>query len=148
MRQVHGMESGLMQAIGPPLTDVVSWPWLAMLLPRVRVLSYTCLLLPPPVTPCPAPCPPDVRVFVNMEMAEKVYSKKGEHMCPNDGWVCFRNSELISGRLGKVGPGWPSTLDSGRGRREQRPVLMPAPASSHVPTHSPPFPPAFPNTIP
>lgn len=44
-----------------------------------------------------------VRVFVNLEMAEKVYSKKGEHMCPNDGWVCFRNSELISGRLGKVG---------------------------------------------
>ncbi|GIL99158.1 hypothetical protein Vretimale_4372 [Volvox reticuliferus] len=43
-----------------------------------------------------------VRVFVNLEMAEKVYSKKGEHMCPNDGWVCFRNSELISGRLGKV----------------------------------------------
>ncbi len=44
-----------------------------------------------------------MRVFVNLEMAEKVYSKKGEHMCPNDGWVCFRNSELISGRLGKVG---------------------------------------------
>ncbi|GLC35764.1 hypothetical protein PLESTM_000363300 [Pleodorina starrii] len=43
-----------------------------------------------------------VRVFVNLEMAEKVYSKKDEHMCPNDGWVCFRNSELISGRLGKV----------------------------------------------
>ncbi|KAG2499255.1 hypothetical protein HYH03_002834 [Edaphochlamys debaryana] len=42
------------------------------------------------------------RVFVNLEMAEKIYSKKGEHMCPNDGWVCFRNSELISGRLGKV----------------------------------------------
>ncbi|PNW84960.1 hypothetical protein CHLRE_03g165750v5 [Chlamydomonas reinhardtii] len=42
------------------------------------------------------------RVFVNLEMAEKVYTKKGEHMCPNDGWVCFRNSELISGRLGKV----------------------------------------------
>ncbi len=44
-----------------------------------------------------------VRVFVNLEMAEKVYSKKDEHLCPNDGWVCFRNSELISGRLGKVG---------------------------------------------
>ena len=35
-------------------------------------------------------------------MAEKIYSKKGEHMCPQDGFVAFRNSELICGRLGKV----------------------------------------------
>jgi len=34
-------------------------------------------------------------------MAEREYSKKGESMCPKDGWVIFRNSELICGRLGK-----------------------------------------------
>jgi DNA-directed RNA polymerase III subunit RPC1 len=42
------------------------------------------------------------RVFVNLEMAEKIYSKKGQHMCPNDGYVAFRNSEHICGRIGKV----------------------------------------------
>lgn len=42
------------------------------------------------------------RVFVNLSLAEKNYSKSGgETMCPNDGYVCFRNSELISGQLGK-----------------------------------------------
>ncbi len=34
-------------------------------------------------------------------MPEREYSKKGESMCPKDGWVIFRNSELISGRIGK-----------------------------------------------
>ncbi len=33
----------------------------------------------------------------------------GEHMCPEDGYVCFRNSELISGRLGKVRVAMPRT---------------------------------------
>lgn len=42
------------------------------------------------------------RVYVNLEMAEKSYGKKGEHMCPNDGYVAFRNSELLCGRLGKT----------------------------------------------
>jgi DNA-directed RNA polymerase III subunit RPC1 len=41
-------------------------------------------------------------VFVNLEISEKIYSKKGQHMCPNDGYVCFRNSALICGRIGKV----------------------------------------------
>lgn len=40
-------------------------------------------------------------VFVNLEMEEKFYSKKGQYLCPNDGYVCFRNSELLCGRLGK-----------------------------------------------
>lgn len=40
-------------------------------------------------------------VFVNMEMEEKFYTKKGQYLCPNDGYVCFRNSELLTGRLGK-----------------------------------------------
>lgn len=39
-------------------------------------------------------------VFVNVEMPEKVYTK-GEHMCARDGYVCFINSELVSGRVGK-----------------------------------------------
>jgi DNA-directed RNA polymerase III subunit RPC1 len=41
------------------------------------------------------------RIFLNLEMPEREYSKKGESMCPKDGWVVFRNSELICGRLGK-----------------------------------------------
>ncbi|CAA7389528.1 unnamed protein product [Spirodela intermedia] len=42
------------------------------------------------------------RVFLNLTLRERIYSKSGETMCPNDGFVCFRNSELISGQLGKV----------------------------------------------
>eukprot|EP00197_Chlamydomonas_leiostraca_P012021 CAMPEP_0202861128 /NCGR_PEP_ID=MMETSP1391-20130828/2625_1 /ASSEMBLY_ACC=CAM_ASM_000867 /TAXON_ID=1034604 /ORGANISM="Chlamydomonas leiostraca, Strain SAG 11-49" /LENGTH=1424 /DNA_ID=CAMNT_0049540457 /DNA_START=102 /DNA_END=4376 /DNA_ORIENTATION=+ len=42
------------------------------------------------------------RIFVNLEIVEKIYTKKGEHMCPADGYVAFRNSELICGRVGKV----------------------------------------------
>lgn len=42
------------------------------------------------------------RIFVNLQCAEKVYSKKGEAMCPNDGYVVFRNSELLAGQLGKT----------------------------------------------
>jgi DNA-directed RNA polymerase III subunit RPC1 len=41
-------------------------------------------------------------IFLNFELPEREYSKKGESMCPKDGWVCYRNSNLISGRLGKV----------------------------------------------
>jgi len=41
------------------------------------------------------------RVFVNLETTEKVY-KGGEQMCYMDGFVCFHNSELVSGRLGKA----------------------------------------------
>ncbi|CAJ1448813.1 unnamed protein product [Effrenium voratum] len=40
-------------------------------------------------------------VYVNLEVPEKNYTKKGESMCPQDGWVLFRNSELLSGNLGK-----------------------------------------------
>ncbi len=43
----------------------------------------------------------NTKIFVNLEMPEKIYSKKGEHMCPLDGYVAFRNSELMCGRLGK-----------------------------------------------
>lgn len=41
--------------------------------------------------------------LVNFEMREKNYdsSKKMKHFCPNDGWVAFRNSELISGNIAK-----------------------------------------------
>eukprot|EP00898_Chlorokybus_atmophyticus_P005611 jgi/Chlat1/6050/Chrsp4S06335 len=42
------------------------------------------------------------RVFLNLELAEKNYSKKGQHMDPNDGYVCFRNSDLLCGQLGKA----------------------------------------------
>ena len=42
------------------------------------------------------------RIFVNLEVADKLYCKSGEHMCPRDGWVAFRNSDLLSGQLGKA----------------------------------------------
>lgn len=38
---------------------------------------------------------------VNLESEEKFYSKEDRHFCRNDGFVCFRNGELISGSLGK-----------------------------------------------
>lgn len=41
------------------------------------------------------------RLFVNLETSEKIY-KGDEHMCPMDGYVCFHNSELVCGRLGKA----------------------------------------------
>lgn len=54
-----------------------------------------------------------VRVYLNCTVKERTYSKKiiksigGEEievetMCPNDGFVYFRNSELICGQLGKA----------------------------------------------
>ncbi|XP_065849011.1 DNA-directed RNA polymerase III subunit 1 isoform X2 [Euphorbia lathyris] len=56
----------------------------------------------------------NIRVYLNLIVKEKIYSKlkKGdkrekESMCPNDGYVYIRNSELISGQLGK------STLGNG-----------------------------------
>lgn len=45
------------------------------------------------------------KVLVNFEMKEKNYisdkEKNFKHFCPNDGWVAFRNSELISGNIAK-----------------------------------------------
>ncbi|XP_073308006.1 LOW QUALITY PROTEIN: DNA-directed RNA polymerase III subunit 1-like [Primulina huaijiensis] len=43
-----------------------------------------------------------MRVYVNFNVAEKNCQKSAETMCPKDGFVCIRNSELISGQLGKV----------------------------------------------
>ncbi|KAL2922905.1 DNA-directed RNA polymerase III subunit 1, partial [Bienertia sinuspersici] len=51
-----------------------------------------------------------LRVFVNLMVKEKIFSKlegkntpcREETMCPNDGFVYFRNSELICGQLGKA----------------------------------------------
>ncbi|XP_057978200.1 DNA-directed RNA polymerase III subunit 1 [Malania oleifera] len=50
------------------------------------------------------------RVYVNLTVTEKTYMKQkdrtyvssDETMCPNDGFVYFHNSELISGQLGKA----------------------------------------------
>uniref|UniRef100_A0A1D1XDD4 DNA-directed RNA polymerase subunit n=1 Tax=Anthurium amnicola TaxID=1678845 RepID=A0A1D1XDD4_9ARAE len=42
------------------------------------------------------------RVFLNLTVKERIYSKSRETMCHNDGFVYFRNSELLSGQLGKV----------------------------------------------
>ncbi|PSR95151.1 DNA-directed RNA polymerase III subunit 1 like [Actinidia chinensis var. chinensis] len=44
----------------------------------------------------------NMRVYLNLTVREKNYSKSGETMCPNDGFVYFRNSELICGQLGKA----------------------------------------------
>jgi hypothetical protein len=43
-----------------------------------------------------AECP----IFVNLELKEKTYTSQ-LHLCPADGFVCIRNSELVSGRIGK-----------------------------------------------
>jgi len=42
------------------------------------------------------------KVFVNTTVKEKFYSGKGEQMCIKDGWVIFKNSELLCGSLGKT----------------------------------------------
>lgn len=44
------------------------------------------------------------RVFVNLVVHEKNYNKKADigSMCPTDGYVFFRNSELLCGQLGKA----------------------------------------------
>ena len=48
------------------------------------------------------------QIFVNLEVAEKQYSKKDTRaMCPNDGYVVIQNSEIVAGQLGKA------TLGSG-----------------------------------
>ena len=45
------------------------------------------------------------RIFINLVVKERFYTKskvEPEHMCPADGYVCFRNSDLISGQVGKA----------------------------------------------
>lgn len=49
------------------------------------------------------------RIFVNVAVAEKGYSKEGEAFCRNDGFVLFRNSELLAGQLGKATLGMPKS---------------------------------------
>ncbi|CAJ1951517.1 unnamed protein product [Sphenostylis stenocarpa] len=50
----------------------------------------------------------NMRVYVNLTVKEKTYTKLDDKkrelktLCPNDGFVYFRNSELISGQIGKV----------------------------------------------
>jgi DNA-directed RNA polymerase III subunit RPC1 len=41
------------------------------------------------------------RVYVNTTVKEKNYTSR-EHMCRNDGWVIFQNSELMCGNLCKT----------------------------------------------
>ena len=43
------------------------------------------------------------KILVSFEMKEKNYASdlKRKHFCPNDGWVAFRNSELVSGNIAK-----------------------------------------------
>ncbi|KAF6146860.1 hypothetical protein GIB67_018513 [Kingdonia uniflora] len=47
-----------------------------------------------------------MRVYINLTVLEKNYTY-GETMCPSDGFVYFRNSELVCGQLGKVTLGFP-----------------------------------------
>ena len=44
----------------------------------------------------------NMRVYLNLTVAEKSYGKSRETMCSKDGFVYIRNSELISGQLGKA----------------------------------------------
>ena len=38
---------------------------------------------------------------VTLDVIERGYTRKGQHMCPADGYVSFRHGQLISGQLGK-----------------------------------------------
>eukprot|EP01022_Parablepharisma_sp_SALTPOND_P032065 TRINITY_DN826_c0_g1_i2.p1 TRINITY_DN826_c0_g1~~TRINITY_DN826_c0_g1_i2.p1 ORF type:complete len:1204 (+),score=111.45 TRINITY_DN826_c0_g1_i2:2266-5877(+) len=42
------------------------------------------------------------QISVNIEVKEKNYSGIGECMCPSDGWVIIKNSELLCGNIGKT----------------------------------------------
>ncbi|XP_024535104.1 DNA-directed RNA polymerase III subunit 1 [Selaginella moellendorffii] len=42
-----------------------------------------------------------IKVFLNFVVCEKNHKKGTETMCPKDGYVFFKNSELICGQLGK-----------------------------------------------
>ena len=42
------------------------------------------------------------RIHVNLETKEKMHITGRGHACPEDGYVCFRNSELLTGRVGKA----------------------------------------------
>eukprot|EP01103_Thecamoeba_quadrilineata_P014630 TRINITY_DN43_c1_g1_i1.p1 TRINITY_DN43_c1_g1~~TRINITY_DN43_c1_g1_i1.p1 ORF type:complete len:1495 (-),score=281.45 TRINITY_DN43_c1_g1_i1:137-4342(-) len=44
----------------------------------------------------------EAHVQVSMEVKTRKYTKKNEYMCAEEGYVCFRNSEIISGRLDKT----------------------------------------------
>jgi DNA-directed RNA polymerase III subunit RPC1 len=52
------------------------------------------------------------KITVTFETKEKNYSSHNKHFCKNDGWVAFRNSELISGNIAKksIGDGSKSGL--------------------------------------
>ena len=39
---------------------------------------------------------------INLETREKLYTKKGEHMCYRDGWVVIQHSQLLCGNLTKL----------------------------------------------
>ncbi len=45
---------------------------------------------------------PKSRISANIEVKEKNYTGKRECMCPNDGWVLIRNSQLMCGNIGKT----------------------------------------------
>jgi DNA-directed RNA polymerase III subunit RPC1 len=60
-------------------------------------------------------CPnKDVNVLVSFEMKEKNYNSnlKLKHFSPDNGYLCFRNNELISGNVAKktIGGGSKSGL--------------------------------------
>ncbi|KAI3929943.1 hypothetical protein MKW98_004097 [Papaver atlanticum] len=43
-----------------------------------------------------------MRVYVNLTVTEKSYKQGKETLCPNEGFVYFRNSELLCGQVGKA----------------------------------------------
>jgi DNA-directed RNA polymerase III subunit RPC1 len=54
----------------------------------------------------------ETHIDVNFETKDKNYSSRNKHFCSKDGWVAFRNGELISGNVAKktIGDGSKSGL--------------------------------------
>ena len=70
---------GTCKARGTPTCTVVGGA-----LPLVAVQAGAQQGMEPHVTPH-APHAAGVKIFVNLETIEKIYTRQGEHMCPMDG---------------------------------------------------------------
>jgi len=69
-------------------------------LPAPSILKPKCLWTGKQVVSCLLRPNRFARVVVNIQLKEKTYTQ-GEYNCYKDGWVVFKNSELLLGQIGK-----------------------------------------------